>query len=459
MARQIRDRRLSPRELVETQLRHIERVNPVLNAFTLILAEQARAAAEKLERNGTAGALYGLPLTVKDCFDVAGYPTRVGSRLLPDTPATSDSTVVARLKQAGAIVLGKTNVPELMVSYETDNALHGRTVNPWNPECTPGGSSGGEAAAIASYCSAGGVGTDGGGSVRVPAHFCGIAGLKTTPGRISKAGARPESPFVVRPLAVAGPMARTVEDLKLLMRVLAGADDADSSTAPVPWRTPPTLEGLRVGLMDSWFGVPVQDAIREAIARAADLLEDAGVRVEPVSFSGLEKAPNLWGYIFGDIDGIAQRARVEGRWEETHATFRETVLKILERPEPTPQQIFEALAERERLRTAWLEHMRSHPVLLMPVSGITAFRHGERKFATPSKAIGMFQAMMPAVVWNLLGAPALSVPVMVSNEGLPVGVQIVGRPWEDELVLEVGSRLEQARGTFPSPARYTDSLT
>jgi Asp-tRNA(Asn)/Glu-tRNA(Gln) amidotransferase A subunit family amidase len=451
MSRLLRDRRLSPLELIESQLRDIERLNPKLNAFTMLFAEEARATALRLQDVATPGPLHGIPVTVKDCFDVAGHPTRVGSKLLPDTLAACDSTVVERLRQAGAIVIGKTNVPELMVSYETDNLLHGRTLNPWNAERVPGGSSGGEAAAIAAFCSAGGVGTDGGGSVRVPAHFCGIAGLKVTPGRISKWGVQPPGPPPTRPLAVAGPMARTVEDVRMLFQVIAGYDERDPSTAPVSWRQP-SLEGLKVGLLEQWGEVPVQPAVREAVARAADLLRDVGITVEPVKPTGLERAPNVWGFLFGDVDGIAQRARVAGRESEAHPLYLEPISKMLERPAPTAEQIFAAQAERDRLRLTLLEQMRSHPVLLMPVSGIVAFKPGERKFDTGAKPIGMFQAMMTAVIGNVLGVPGLTVPISVSPEGLPVGVQLLGRPWAEEIVLELGTKLEIARGEFPRPA-------
>src|SRR5579863_8070245 len=212
-------------ELIDAHLDQIERRNPHLNAFTMLFADQARDAARRADQGLKTGLLHGIPVTVKDSFDIAGFPTRIGSYFTSEAPAAEDSAVVARLRRAGAIILGKTNTPEFMGSYETDNFLTGRTNNPWDLERTPGGSSGGEAAAIASACSPGGVGSDGGGSIRVPAHFCGIAGLKPTPGRVSIFGHR--SPLAFPGIGVAGPMARSVADLRLLFDALAGYDDRD----------------------------------------------------------------------------------------------------------------------------------------------------------------------------------------------------------------------------------------
>ncbi len=269
MASLARSGALSSVELIEAHLDRIEVVNPHYNAFTMVLADQARASARRADQGLKMGPLHGVPVTVKDSFDVAGLPTRLGSYFAPDAPAAEDSAVVARLRRAGAIILGKTNTPEFAGSYETDNYLTGRTNNPWNVERTPGGSSGGEAAAIASGCSPGGVGSDGGGSIRVPAHFCGIAGLKPTPGRISQIGCRPaEAETGIR---VAGPMARSVADVRLLFEVLAGYDDRDPLSAPVELRSP-SIEQARVGLHSKHStNAPVQPSSSAGSARRSFL--------------------------------------------------------------------------------------------------------------------------------------------------------------------------------------------
>src|SRR6266568_336883 len=223
MAAKLRDRAISPVDLVEAHLRQIEQLDPKLNAFVIVRAEQARDEARlaeaAIQRGDRLGPLHGVPVTVKDSFDLADYPTLCGSKFRIGHRAAQDATAVARLRAAGAIVLGKTNCPEFLWNYETDNYTTGRTNNPWDLERTPGGSSGGESAAIAAFCSAGGIGSDGGGSIRIPAHFCGIAGLKPTPGRVSAAG---HFPVIAHPgglLGVAGPMARRAQDVRLLFSV------------------------------------------------------------------------------------------------------------------------------------------------------------------------------------------------------------------------------------------------
>src|SRR5579863_1992034 len=284
MATMVRERQISPVELVDAHLRQIAAHNPRINAFVVLLEEQARAAAKQAEaaiaRDEPLGLLHGVPVTIKDSFDVANLPTLCGTKFRLGHRAAADATAVARMRAAGAIILGKTNCPEFLSNYETDNYITGRTNNPWDLDRTPGGSSGGEAAAIAAFFSAGGIGSDGGGSVRIPAHFCGIAGLKPTPGRVSAAG---HFPVISHPgglLGVAGPMARTAEDVRLLFNVLAGYDSQDPFSAPVPVLTP-DVTGLRIGLMEQFGDVPVQPEIRGAVRKASRTLEQIGFKIEP----------------------------------------------------------------------------------------------------------------------------------------------------------------------------------
>src|SRR5437660_7121563 len=225
------------------------------------------------------GLLHRIPVTVKDRSDAADLPTLSGSRFRLGHRAESDATSVARLRAAGAIIVGKTNCPEFLSNYETDNHVTGRTNNPWDLDRTPGGSSGGEAAAIASYCSAGGIGSDGGGSIRIPAHFCGIAGLKPTPGRVSGAGCFPPICHPFGLLGVAGPMARSAQDVRLLFAALAGYDDQDAFSTPVPLRVP-VVADLRIGVMEQFYGVPVQPVMKETVANAARALERIGFHVD-----------------------------------------------------------------------------------------------------------------------------------------------------------------------------------
>src|SRR6266576_447910 len=242
MAEQVRKKKVSPVELVDAHLQRIADLNPRLNAFVQVDNVRARREAQALEadamRGQFKGPLHGVPISIKSSLEVAGLRCESGTRLRAGHIGAQEAVLVARLKAAGAIVLGVTNTPELLMAWETDNVLYGRTNNPWDVARTPGGSSGGEAAAIASGCSAGGVGSDGGGSIRVPAHFCGIGGLKPTPGRIPATGHFPQSvgPFAL--LGVVGPMARTVGDLKLMFEAMQGPDIGDPSAAPVHLRWP-----------------------------------------------------------------------------------------------------------------------------------------------------------------------------------------------------------------------------
>ncbi|MBZ5585772.1 MAG: amidase [Acidobacteriia bacterium] len=442
----VRERAISPVELVRAHLRQIEECNPRLNAFVEVLADSALAEARERESGPPTGLLHGVPLTIKDSFDVAGLPTRAGSRLRTGHVAEKDAPAVARLRAAGAVILGKTNTPEFLASYETDNFVTGRTNNPWDLERTPGGSSGGEAAAIAAFCSPGGLASDGGGSIRVPAHFCGIAGLKPTPGRVPAAGHFPSLGYPGGLTGVAGPMARSAEDLRLLFSALAGYDPEDPFSTPAPVREFP-LAGLHIGLWEQFYRVPVEPEIRDAVFRAGLLLQDLGFAVEPFEPRGLERAPNVWAFLFNQWPSIATRKMIQGREDDVHWTL----LESLGDSEPTAEQVLVNLATRDRLRAALLRQMEKVPVLLTPVCGIPAFRHRERRWAVGGHDIGLFQAMMPAVPANALGLPAAVVPMALSEAGLPIGIQLLGRPYEDELLLEVCVQVERARGPWSGP--------
>jgi len=454
MAGMIRERKISAVELIDAHLRQIAIHNPRINAFVMLLEEQARAAAKRAEdavmRGDDLGLLHGVPVTVKDSFDMMGLATLCGSKFRVGHRAAADATAVARMRGAGAIVIGKTNCPEFLSNYETDNYITGRTNNPWNVEYTPGGSSGGESAAIAAFCSAGGIGSDGGGSIRIPAHFCGIAGLKPTPGRVSAAG---HFPVISHPgglLGVAGPMARTAEDVRRLFTVLAGYDSQDPFSAPVPIRNA-GIAGLRVGLMEQFCDVPVRPEIRDAVQKAARTLEQIGFKVEPFKPHGLQRAPNLWWFFFGQLPAPITKQLIEGREQDAHWTGTEFLNAALGEHTPVIEDLVFNLATRDRLRSALLREMESVPVILAPACGVPAFKHRERHWPTDTKNIGLFEAMMPVTPWNLFGLPAVVVPFSVSEQGLPVGVQLIGRPWDEETILDVAVRLEEARGPFPAP--------
>jgi Asp-tRNA(Asn)/Glu-tRNA(Gln) amidotransferase A subunit family amidase len=457
MAEQIRKRELSPVELVEAHLARIEKLNPKLNAFVQVDAERARRRARAAEyavsNHEKLGPLHGVPISIKSSIEVTGLRCESGTKLRVGLVAAQDAPLVSRLRNAGAIILGTTNTPELLMAWETDNLLYGRTNNPWDLSRTPGGSSGGEAAAIAAGCSAGGVGSDGGGSIRVPAHFSGICGLKPTPGRIPATGHFPTSvgPFAL--LGVVGPMARTAADLKMLFEVMQGPDDGDPSAAPVPVRWPDRgdLKKLRVGYFEDDGRTPVTAETREAVRTAAEALKRAGFVVEPFRPEGLEQARQLWWQFFGIAGGMLLRRMTKGRKADLSPILKQHLRQVAAEPSHTGQTLLDTWIMRDALRMQVFSQMREYPVLLCPVASVPAFRHGERSWNIDGQPVEYLDAWSYTEWFNLLGAPAVAVPFGRSNEGLPIGVQIVARPWEEELVLAVAAELEAQRGVWQRP--------
>ena len=457
MAEQIREKRLSPVELVDAHLTRIQELNSKLNAFVQVDAEGARQQAllaEAAVRDGRElGVLHGVPLSIKSSIEVAGLRWEAGTKLRAGVRGERDAPLVARLRQAGAIILGVTNAPELLMAWETDNLLYGRTNNPWDLTRTPGGSSGGEAVAIAAGLSAGGVGSDGGGSIRVPAHFSGICGLKPTPGRIPATGHFPASvgPFAL--LGVVGPMARNVDDLKILFAVMQGPDDGDPSAAPVPLRWPAAddLKRFRVGYFEDDGRTPVTPETRAAVRTAAEALRRAGFQVEPFRPEGLELARRLWWQLFGIAGGMVLGPMTKGRECDLSPMLKEFSTGVAAQPSHTGQSLLDTWMQRDELRVKIFAQMRDYPLLLCPVASIPAFRHGERSWQVEGKTVRYLDAWSYTEWFNLLGTPAAVVPVGKSPEGLPIAVQIVAHPWEEELVISVAAALEAQCGCYPHP--------
>lgn len=454
MAKQIRQKKLSPVELGEAHLARIERLNPRLNAFVQIDADrvrrEAREAESVLASDQNPGPLHGVPISIKSSIDVAGMKVESGTRLRAGTIAAKDAPLVDRLRKAKAIILGVTNTPELLMAWETDNLLYGRTNNPWNLERTAGGSSGGEAAAIAAGMSAGGVGSDGGGSIRVPAHFCGICGLKPTPGRIPSTGHFPASGGPFAWLGVVGPMARNVGDLKLLFEVMQGPDEGDPCAAPVALRWPSREEvkRLKIGYFEDDGKTPVFPEILQAVHKAAEALQRAGFQVEAFRPKGLEEARLLWKKFFVKIGGMLIEPMFRGREEECSPIMSKFLEWSAAEPKLTEDSLLEAWFRRDALRSEFLAQMREYPILLCPPAAVPAFRHGERMWTIQGKSFHYLDAWSYTEWFNLMGNPATVIPVSQTRDGLPVGVQIVGRPWEEEQVLMVAAALEAG---CPSP--------
>ena len=448
MAEQIRRKEISPVELADAHLAKIERLNPTLNAFVQVDPERVRREARTSEEAVMAGlalgSLHGVPISIKSSLAVAGYRWEAGTRLREGYIAQEDAPLVARLRRAGAIVLGITNTPELLMAWETDNLLYGRTNSPWDLARTPGGSSGGEAAAIAAGMSAAGVGSDGGGSIRVPAHFSGICGLKPTPGRIPSTGHFPASggPFAM--IGVVGPMARTVADLKAMFEVMQGPDDGDACAAPVPVRWPRNEEvrHLRVGYFEDDGRTPVTPEIRAAVRTAAEALRRSGFEVEPFRPEGLEETRLLWKKFFVKVGGMLIRPMFRGREQDISPTLRQFLEWSDAEPELTGDSLLDAWFRRDAVHGEFLQQMRRYPILLCPAAAVPAFRHGERSWTIDGQTVNYLDAWSYTEWFNLLGNPAAVVPVSHSAEGLPTGVQIVGRPWQEEEVLSVALQIE-----------------
>jgi amidase len=441
-------------ELAEAHIAQIERLNPELNAFADFDAERVRERARKHDAwRGTRSGrpLFGLPVTVKSSIATRGLKCEIGSLLHAGDVPREDAVVVGRLRAAGALILGTTNCPEFLMAYETDNLLHGRTRNPWDLERSPGGSSGGESAAIAAGMSAAGLGSDSGGSVRVPAHFTGICALKPTPGRFPGRGHLPPcvGPFSI--LGAIGPMARTMADVALLFRTLSGQDRHDPASPPVALREPGLgeLRANTIGYFEDDGMVSVTAETRAAVHATAAALRDAGFRVEPFRPRTLEALRKLWWKFFVQCGAMFYAPAIAGKEQQLSPIFNEFLGIAGSMPPLTAAQLLDAWAELDLLRARTLVEMSAHPVLLCPVASIPAFRHGERTWMVEGRAVDYLDAVRHTQWFNTLGTPAAVVPVGRSPEGLPIGVQIVARPFEDETALGIATVVDAAFGYRP----------
>jgi Asp-tRNA(Asn)/Glu-tRNA(Gln) amidotransferase A subunit family amidase len=445
-ARAVRARRLSPVELLEETLGAIEALDPRLNAFTVVLAEAARATAQRLERAGDEGLgpLAGVPIAVKDHVWMRDAPATNGSLALADFVPVEDCACVARLRAAGAVIVGKTNNPEFCYRGTTDNALFGLTRNPWALERTPGGSSGGSAAAVASGMVPFAVGTDGGGSIRIPSSFCGIAGHKPTFGLVPK-----EPGFKGwKTLSVDGPIARTVRDLALTLQVMAGASPADDLTWPVPAGDLVTaaeradVTGVRVAWSPDLGFAPVEPDVRAAFHRALAALADAGWELVEAHPPPTYPTP-IWNTI-ATAEGYASEGPLLAEFAERMTEGTAELIRAGERV--SAGAYIDAQHERAAYTRAWSEFFVAHDLLLTPAMQLTALPVGvlapERIDGEPVDSFwdDWCTFCLPA---NLTGQPAASVPIGFDSGGLPVGLQIIGRRWEDARVLAAAAAVEQ----------------
>jgi amidase len=436
---------ISVSELAEAHISQIERLNPQLNALVDFNGDRVRANARQLDSSRDArGPLHGLPVTVKSSIATAGYRCEIGSTLHKGDLPKQDAIVVARLRAAGALILGTTNCPEFLMAYETANLLHGRTLNPWDLERSPGGSSGGESAAVAAGLSAAGLGSDSGGSVRVPAHFTGICALKPTPGRIPGRGHLPPCVGPFATLGAIGPMARTMGDIELLFSVLAGQDPHDPISPPVPLRKA-SLDDVRkltIGYFESDGLVPVTPETRSAVLSAVQALREAGFRVEPFRPSQLEQLRKLWTTFFVQCGALFYEPEIRGKLDQLSPVFNEFLSIAEAAGELSARELLSAWAELDLLRSKFLTEMSEFPVLLCPVASIPAFRHKERTWTIDDTPVKYLDAVRHTQWFNAMAMPAAVVPVGNSPEGLPIGVQVAARPFEDETAMAVAAVID-----------------
>ena len=477
LAETIRQRGVSASEVLEAHLRQIDRHNPGLNAIVTLDDERARERAGQadaaLARGEVWGPLHGVPITVKDVYETAGLRTTNAEKAFTNYVPEQDATVVARLRAAGAIVMGKTNLPYRGADVQTNSALFGRTNNPWALDRTPGGSTGGGAAAVAAGLSPLEVGGDSGGSIRLPAHFCGTFALKPTEHAVSPAGNMSwdrDTVSTIRHMMVPGLLSRSVEDLSLCLAVVAGPDSRDWQVARMPLDEPPRrpLPELSIAWADDFAGVPVTRETRTALERLAIRLEDLGCRVElqrPPQFD-VEQAWQTYGAILGAEVGVTLPAPVR--------LFAGLAGRFLHRDAPmisatqrgfavNMRRYLAALGQRDALRGALESFLTQWDVWLCPVSSGPAFTHRKPapylRSGEPIEVDGRnvpywLAAMAYTTPFNLTGNPVVVLPFARSDQGLPLGLQVVGRRWHDMELLAVAEQLSTVTGAFSPPAGY-----
>ncbi len=448
LVEQIHARRLSPVEVVAAYLRRIDDLNPALNAIVTLasdLTKQAEAAEAALMRGDEIGPLHGLPITIKDTISTAGLRTTSGSLRRADFVPEEDAPAVMRLKAAGAIILGKTNTAEMAMDYTADNPVFGRTNNPYDSTLTPGGSSGGEAAAIAAAMSPCGIGTDLAGSIRIPAHFCGIAGLRPTIGRVPGEGQFPAARGPYSLGGVIGPLARQVSDLELLFRVLAGIEPGATFSSG-----PDELRQAMNGRSVAWYAndgvAPVTDETSHAVEAAGRALAAAGLNVVHEQPPGIERGHELWLKMFSRASVVELRDVYAGHEDEGGDFVKWRLATADDAPLPTLDDYIRDWLERDRVREELLAWMEASPLLLAPVGAVPAFPHDAHKVTVGEQSISTFRAFSYSQSFNVFDLPVVCVPVATSREGLPIGVQIAGLPSQEHVILGAAQILEDTFG-------------
>lgn len=441
LAEAIRHKEISSQELVQSCLNRIAKVNPQLNAVVQLTADTALARAREadaaLARGEIWGVLHGVPMTIKDSLDTAGVISTGGIVGRSNFVPKKDATVVARLKEAGAILLGKTNTPELTLSFETDNQIYGRTHNPYDVTRSPGGSSGGAAAIVAAGGAPFDIGSDYGGSIRLPSHFCGVAGLKPTSGRVPRTGhIIPYASGAADAFQQIGPIARTVGDLSLLLLIIAGPDWQDPAIVPMPWSDPHEvdLQRLRVTFYEDNGTVTPIPEIRQTVRQVAEALGPFVTAVAEQRPARMEETWELWSALHSadGEKGVRDLLREAG-----------TEPEIREETAVSGAEFGDRIRKVDQFRSQMLGFMANYDVIICPVNANVALKHG-----TLDEHLAGFSY---TATYNITGWPAAVVRAGTSAEGLPIGVQIVGRPWREDVVLAVAQFVEETFGGWQPP--------
>jgi len=471
LATGIRQRQVSATEVLEAHLAQIARHNPALNAIVTMDEERARSRAQDadaaLARGDVWGPLHGVPITIKDSIETAGLRTTSGFPPLADYVPTTDATVVARLRAAGAIMLGKTNLPTLAGDGQTDNPLFGRSNNPWGVTRTPGGSTGGGGAAVAAGLSPLEIGSDFGGSVRIPAHYCGVYAIKPTDHRVPDTGHIPELPGAprgVRHMPQMGPLARSVEDLRLVLRLIAGPDGQEWEVPPVPLEPVPDrpLQVCRLAWTDDFGGVPITADTKMVLASLAGELQRLGTPIEhcaPTAFD-FTTAWETWGALSqAEIGSTMSREEEEsvvrcGAAVDSDVPIARGAARAVN---ATMRQYTAILMKRDGLIAALEQFFTRWDAWLCPVTVGPAFPHCPTgtPIAVDGHTVPYWLAVMAYTSpFNLTGHPAVVLPVGHSAEGLPIGLQIIGRRWSEMQLLAIAARLALVIGPWQRPPGY-----
>ena len=450
LAAAIAAREVSSAEVVEAHLARIEAVNGQVNAVVRVLADTARAQAAEADHQVAAGEplgpLHGVPCTIKENIDMAGLPTTQGVLALAGAIAQVDAPVVERMRAAGAIPIGRTNLPDMALRVHTDSSLHGPTLNPWNAGRTPGGSSGGEAVALATGMSPIGVGNDIGGSLRSPAACCGIASIRPSAGRVPDAGTIPNGDRLLasQMMAVQGPMARRVADVRLGLQVLMGAHPRDPWSIDAPFAGRPLSGPIRVAVAASPPGGVVDPVVSAAVQRAADALSDAGYDVVDACPPRYEQALEVWAdLLLGDMAAtLPQMSPLMGA--DGRAFLEAFGLTVP--PLSGTAAMSQIYVQRDAIARAWSVFMADHPLILTPTWTQLPFEVGF-DVAGPRAAAATRVLMGPVTPANLLGLPSACVPAgHDAPTNLPIGVLITGQRMREDLCLDAAEAVEARLG-------------